>query len=328
MSRDGGTTAAEAPGGSGRRNPTAHQLRLFLMLSEELHFGRAAARLFMAQPALSQQIRTLEDRLGTALFARAGQGVHLTACGQALVVHAQEAIRALDRVRATAETFARELRGHLVIGAIGAEAATPHAHAILAEMRRQHPHIIVEIRSVGFVTQIEALARGDVDAAFLRPPLPSGLRNLPLAMEPRVACLPAGDPLAVKERIHIAELAGHPVVDVPPEVPRAWRDGWALNPRPDGTPVRFGPEAADIEAVLLAVAAGRGMTFLPSSARHLYPRPGIAYVDVADIPPSTSALAWIPGGNRPLLNAFVATASNTVASTHSGCASADRESRK
>lgn len=125
--------------------------------------------------------------------------------------------------------------------------------------------------------------------AFLRPP---GIQIRHLATEPRVACRPADDPLASRSAINLTDLAGHPVVDLPAQLPRVWWNFWAVDPRPDGSVVRYGPVVSDMEALLHVVAQGTAMAFLPAAAREFFPRPGVSYVDVTDLPPSTSA--WPP----------------------------------
>ncbi|MFI6757527.1 LysR family transcriptional regulator [Micromonospora sp. NPDC050417] len=293
------------------REPSSHQLRLFLVLAEELHFGRAARRLFLAQPTLSQQIRALEDRLGVDLLQRSSRRVELTPAGQALVPEARELLAAMTRLQELAASFAREARGHVRIGAIGGEAAMPYTVAILAELSARHPGVTVEIRTVDLAEQVDALIRGEVDAAFLRPPLPPVLRSLHLATEPRVVCLPANDPLVEQAPLTLAQLSDHVVVDLPAQV-REWWDHWTVNPRPDGGTVRFGPQVADLEAMLLAVARGQAITFLPAAAGRLYPRPGIAYVDVTDLPTSTAALAWVPHQREHPALAALVNAARTV----------------
>ncbi|MTE17693.1 LysR family transcriptional regulator [Streptomyces sp. TRM43335] len=273
--------------------PSIHQLRLFLALSEELHFGHAAARLFITQSALSQQIRNLEKRLGVALFERSSRTVALTAAGRALLPEVRAAVEAMVRLRRAATAQRRHLSGRLRVGTIGAEAAMPHARAVLRALHRRHPHLEVEVLGLNFVDQLDALYRREADVAFLRPPVPDGIEVHHLATEPRVACLPSGDPLTARPRITLDQLAGYPVVDVPPRVPRVWWDFWAVDPRPDGTPVRYGPVAADLEALLHTVAQGEAMAFLPAAARDLFRRPGVDYVDVDGLPPCTSALAWV-----------------------------------
>jgi DNA-binding transcriptional LysR family regulator len=133
-----------------------------------------------------------------------------------------------------------------------------------------------------------------VDAAFLRGPLPDGMQSLRLATEPRVVCLSADDPLAGRDTLTLAQLADRAVVDMPPQVPRQWWDRLTVNPRPDGTEVRFGPVVRDTEAMILAVTQGRAITFLPAAARRLYPRAGITYVDCPELGASTAELAWLP----------------------------------
>jgi DNA-binding transcriptional LysR family regulator len=264
---------------------------------EERHFGRAAARLFMTQPAFSQQIRALEDRLGVRLVDRTSRTVELTRAGYDLLPEIRAAVKSMDRIRRLADANVREVSGHLVIGAIGAETAMPWTRAVLDELTARHPRLTVEMRGLNFVDQVTALLRDEVDVAFLRPPVPVGIQIQHLATERRVAALPAGDPLAARADLTLADLSGRTVVDVPREAPRVWWDFWAVDPRPDGSPVRYGPVVPDTEALLHTVATGRAMAFLPAAARDLFPRPGVAYVDVTDLPPCTSALAW-PVKNR------------------------------
>lgn len=272
-----------------------HQLRLFLMLAEEdLHFGNAARRMFMTQPAFSKQIKGLEDRLGTRLVERGTRSAELTPAGKALHPAFLSVVEAMDRVRRIAGEQGRQLGGRVVLGAVGGESAQPYTHAMLTELRRKHPGIGVEIRTLGFAEQFRAVADGDVDAAVLFPPVPPGLRTLELATQSRVAALPDSDPLAVDGAgsVTLRELRNHTFIDMPKEVCREWWDSWSVNPRPDGTPVRYGPAVSDVEALMLAVGRGQGIVFLPAAARHLYPRPGITYVDVPDLPPVTSVLVW------------------------------------
>ncbi|MEV6815597.1 LysR family transcriptional regulator [Micromonospora sp. NPDC051296] len=318
MIRDGAGGRHTPPVRPAAREPSVHQLRLFLVLAEELHFGRAAQRLFLTQPALSQQIRTLEDRLGVDLVRRSTRRVELTEAGRALVPEARGLVAAMDRLLGVAATYARQVRGHLRIGAIGGEAFMPYVTAILAELSARHPGITVEIRSVNFVEQVYALPRGEVDAAFLRPPLPPGLRSLHLATEPRVACLPANDPLAGQAPLALAQLSDRLVVDVPIPELREWWDYWTVNPRPDGSAVRYGPVAEDMDALLSAVARGQAIAFLPAEARRDYSRRGVAYVDVIDLPLSTAALAWLPNRDDAALTALLQAAHTVLRRNNQG----------
>ncbi|MFP3965032.1 LysR family transcriptional regulator [Actinomadura fulvescens] len=284
--------------------PTVHQLRLFLILAKERHFGRAAARSFISQPALSRQIQVLEQRLGVAVVER-DRTVRLTPAGLALLAKARAVVEAMDDLRQTAQEQGRAARGQLVVGTIGAEAAMPHLRAVLEQARQHNPALEIRTRLLDFVHHFAALENGEVDVVFCRPPMPPHIRTRHLADEARVACLPAADPLAGRASVKLADLGGYPILSLPPECPQAWRDFWAADPRPDGNPVPYGPVVGDIEALMLAVSDGHGMAFLPAAARTLFPRPGVAYVDVIDLPPCTAALAWAERNNdNPNLRAI------------------------
>ncbi|MET7732032.1 LysR family transcriptional regulator [Streptomyces sp. NPDC005402] len=303
-----------AGGGSGgKREPSLHQLRLFLVLAQELHFGRAAARVYVTQPAFSQQIRSLEQRLGVVLVERGGRNVRLTAVGRSIAEEARTVVDAMTRLRQAADRHVGATGGLLRIGSLGAEAAMPYAQAILADLRARHPDLEIEVRNLTFVDMFSTLLSGEVDAAFLRGPLPGGIQSLHLASEARVVCLSADDPLADRDTLTLGQLADRTVVDMPPEVPRSWWNHLTVNPRPDGTRVRFGPVVRDTEAMVLAVTQGRAITFLPAAARRLYPRVGLTYVDCPELGLSTAELAWLPDSrDEPAVSALREAARRTV----------------
>jgi DNA-binding transcriptional LysR family regulator len=303
------------PDPRGTAEPSLHQLRLFLALSEELHYGVAAARLHITQPTLSRQIQELEKRLGVPLFSRDSRSVTLTDAGRSLADEARATVEAMGRLRVRAGQWARTLSGHVVVGAVGAEAAMPYTHVVLEHLRRLHPALTVEIRTLSFAEHLVRLLAGDIDVAFLRPPVPAGVELLELATEPRIACLHADDPLTRRPELMLADLGERAFVDVPPEVPRVWWDFWAVDPRPDGRRVRYGPVVSDMEALLHAVATGQGMCFLPAAARELFPRPGVRYVDVVDLSPTVSALGWqAEHRDRPAVRAVREAANAAMAS--------------
>ncbi|WP_433328391.1 LysR family transcriptional regulator [Spirillospora sp. CA-294931] len=281
-------------------SPTVHQLRIFLILAEELHYGRAAARLFVTQPALSRQILALERRLGVSLFERNSRSVRLTPAGAAVLPEARAVVDAMREVHRASCKHARSACGQVIIGTVGAEGAMPYAHAILEELRRRNPRLCVEMRLLDLVDHFRALERGEVDVVFGRPPVPEGVATLHLATEPRVVGVSADHPLAARTSVTLKELTGEPVIDHPEECPQVWREFWAADPRPDGSPVVYGPVVRDVETALTTVAQGRAIVFHPAAARSLFPRPGVVYLDVEDLPPCTSALAWnAASGDHP-----------------------------
>ncbi|WP_257234517.1 LysR family transcriptional regulator [Streptomyces sp. JV178] len=127
------------------KEPSIHQLRLYLTLSEELHFGRAAARWFVTQPALSQQIRELEKRLGVRVVERTSRTLTLTDAGQALLPEARAAVTAVDRLRRVADAQLRQISRRLVVGTMGAEASMAHTRAVLALLQERHPGTSVQL---------------------------------------------------------------------------------------------------------------------------------------------------------------------------------------
>ncbi|MFZ4156307.1 LysR family transcriptional regulator [Streptomyces pseudogriseolus] len=218
---------------------------------------------------LIDQLYLAQRRLGVQLFDRSSRTVTLTPQGRVLLADARGVVTAMDRLSHSASTQARRLSGRLVVGTVGAEAAMPYTRAVLSLLHARHPQVRTDVRSLHLADHFDALFRHDIDVVFLRPPGPDGIEVQQLATEDRLACLPASDPLAYRARITLAQLADRPVIDVPPQVPRVWWDFWAVDPRPDGTPVRYGPVASDVEGLLHLVAAGRGYV-LPAGRR---PRP-------------------------------------------------------
>jgi len=285
--------------------PTVHQLRIFLVLAEELHFGRAATRMFMTQPALSRQFNALEQRLGIELITRTNRTVELTAAGKALLAEAQSIVAATQVLHRVATEYTRAATGKVVVGTIGAEAAMEHTRRVLAEAMQQHSDLQIEVRLLNVAEHFQSLYTGEVDVVFCRPPAPKQIQTHHLATEPRIVCLPADDPLASGREVSLSDLRDRVLIDFPAECPSAWRSFWAVYPRPDGSPVKYGPVVWDVESLLATVAQGKAIAFLPASVRTFFPRPGIVFLDVADIPPCTSALAWhVNGSQRPTVMAI------------------------
>ncbi|MGX5185865.1 LysR family transcriptional regulator [Streptomyces avermitilis] len=276
---------------SGVSDPSVHQLRLFLMLAEELHFGRAAQRLYISQPAFSRQIKRLEEQLGLTLVQRSTRRVQITMAGENLLPRIRALVEAADALRQAASEHARSVTGRVVLGSY--ITALPVVTELVAVLRRRHPALNVALREVDFVEQVGALTDGSVDAVLCYGPVPPGIQALRLATEPQAVCLPDSHPLATRTAVSLAELADLPVVGLAASVHREWRKFWAADPRPDGTPVAYTDDAAStFESSVSAVSRGHGIRFVSVACRELFPRPGIRYVDVIDAPPCTALLAW------------------------------------
>ncbi|TVL90282.1 LysR family transcriptional regulator [Streptomyces sp. SAJ15] len=283
-------------------DPSAHRLRLLLVLAEELHFGRAAKRLFISQPAFSRQIRTLEEHLGVPLVERSTRRVELTPAGEALLPRMRAAVDALDALRGAAEAEARPAEpDRVVLG--GYVSGLPALRILVDELRKRHAVPEVEWRAVGPVEQARVVLDGEVDGVACYGPMPEGLRTLRLATEPRFVCLADTHPLADREALTLADLADEPVIGFPPEMGREWRDFWAADPRPDGKPVRYTDQTGvTLEACVSLVSLGNGIRFVSGSSRELLPWPGVRFIPVTDLPPCTALLAW--SASRPPSPAF------------------------
>ncbi|WP_267241871.1 LysR family transcriptional regulator [Streptomyces sp. PR69] len=272
-------------------DPSMRQLRLLLVLAEELHFGRAAERLYISQPALSRQLRRLEEQWGVALLERSTRRVRLTAAGEALLPRVRAAVGAAEALREAVREQERALSGRAVLGCY--VTALPVIRALVERVGERHPGLETALREVDFAEQFGALLDGRVDAVLCYGPAPPGVQSLRLATEPVVACLTDRHRLADRGSVTLGELAQVPVVGLSSAVPEGWRAFWAADPRPDGTPVAYTAHtAATFEGSLAAVARGAGLRLVSASCRELFPRPGIRYVDVLDAPPCTALLAW------------------------------------
>jgi DNA-binding transcriptional LysR family regulator len=179
-------------------------MRYFVAVAEELHFGRAARRLHLAQPPLSQQIRRLEDILGYPLFLRTSRQVKLTAAGETFLDRARSTLRKVQDDMEVARSAGRGELGLLTVGFIGSGMLTA-LPAMLGEYRRRHPRLNLQLRESYTSGVVQALLEGTVDVGFLRDAGPTeGLEVEPLFSEPYIAVLPKNHPLVTKSRVSLA----------------------------------------------------------------------------------------------------------------------------
>ncbi|HMH15137.1 MAG TPA: LysR substrate-binding domain-containing protein [Edaphobacter sp.] len=187
-------------------------LRYFVAVAEELHFGRAALRLHLAQPPLSQQIRKLEDILGHTLFTRTSRSVRLTSAGEVFLERARRTLRNVQEDLDEARSIGRGEVGFLRVGFIGSSMLTP-LPAMLGQYRRQYPKVHLQLSESFTSSLIQSLTKNTLDAAFLRDGDPTdGLIIEPLFSEPFVAVLPINHPIAKRKTISAADLRNEPFV--------------------------------------------------------------------------------------------------------------------
>jgi len=286
-------------------------VRAFLAVADELHFGRAAEELGIAQPVLSQQVQRLERRLGVTLLTRTSRSVALTPAGAALRDRGRALLRQADAGLDEVARIARGEVGRLEIGmvhstvAIGAEDLGPVES--IRRFRARHPDVEVRVREGFTVDLMDALGRGELDVAVVRDPDPTpGVDLRELVTEPFVAVVPAAHPLADADEVDAALLADEPFV-FPPR--RASEDAYRRNLAPlteRGRVVRVVQEGSTWTMIVHLVGAGLGVTIAPRSAAVGAPATVRVLPLTGSRAVSTVHLATRAGGSRAVVDAFLA----------------------
>lgn len=279
-------------------------LRYFLAIAEDLHFGKAAERVRIAQPAISQQIKRLESEVGVELLLRNRRRVQLTPAGEALRAYAQGAIDEVEAGSAAARRAAAGELGHLTVGFIETAAATVVPLAV-RRFRADRPDVGLTLRELSVDAQITGLRSGRLDLGIVRPPVDAAeLLVDELIDEELVAAVPTTHPLAARRRVAAATVAREPLVALAREVvPGLYDQVLALRGEHGGA-AKVAQEATSIQAVLGLVAAGLGIAVLPASVRALG-RDGVTFVAIRSAQRSRMVAIRREGSPSPLLAAFL-----------------------
>lgn len=277
-------------------------LRALLAVAEERSVTRAAQRLFLAQPALSKQLRALGRQLGVPLLERLPRGVALTEAGRALLEPARDAVQAWDRGLAAVRAVATA--ASVVIGmqtAVGRDLQ----RRSLARFRELAPGVVPSLRLVGWQDPTAGLADASSDVAFVWLPVPlDDVDLLPVATEQRWVALPDGHRLAGSATVAFSDLLDEPFVALP-DAAGPLRDHWlAVEDRGSRAPV-VGAVAETADAAFEAVASGLGIALVAAGNAPLYARPGTVCRPVDGLAPAVLALAWRRSDRRPVVAAFV-----------------------
>lgn len=275
------------------------QVRYFLTLAEECHFGRAAARLHVAQPALSQQIKQLEHELGTPLFHRSTRHVELTEAGRHLIGYARTLLSEADRARAHMSELATGHAGRVSIGFIGT-ATYDLLPRVARSVRARLPGITLDLRGELLTPQLtDGLLDGTYDLAVLRAGAGTeGLTTTTLRTEPLVAVLPTHHPLASAERISLSSLADEPFVIHPAQSRSAMYDRVLAACRRAGFRPPSLTEVGETATLVVLVAAGHGVALVPQSVQSLR-LDGVTYAPLAERETVDLTLGRRPGGRSP-----------------------------
>ncbi|MDY7578076.1 LysR family transcriptional regulator [Herbaspirillum sp. RTI4] len=283
------------------------QLRYFIAVAEEKHFGRAAVRLHMTQPPLSQTIQALEDALGTLLFTRTKRSVSLTAAGEALLPEAQ---RLLLQTAALPDLVRRAAGGAAGVLSLAFISSADYSilPPLLQQFRARYPQVRIELREATSDVQLDQLGEGKIDAGLLLPPLSDKIKRtldyLPVLSEPLIAVVPTGA-LPGTGPIALRQLADLPLIIFPRRIAPGFHDTIMSCFRDADVVPDIGQEAIQMQTIVGLVSAGMGMALVPQSVSNLR-RPGVDYRSLRGATPLIeTGLAWRRDNPSPVLRAFL-----------------------
>ncbi|CAM5287665.1 LysR family transcriptional regulator OS=Streptomyces tendae OX=1932 GN=GUR47_32225 PE=3 SV=1 [Streptomyces tendae] len=280
-------------------------IEIFLTLTEELHFGRTATRLYVSQARVSQAIKAQERRIGGPLFVRSSRSVRLTPLGERLARELRVGYDGIQRALAEATATAGRVEGTLTIGVMG---ALGHELApLVSRFTARHPGCRVDFREVHFSDPFTALRQGRTDAALLWLPVrePDLTVGPVVLTEGRVLAVGADHVLAGRAEAGLEDLGDHPVPALGWELPESWTAAMLPARTPLGRPVApAGPPVTSFHEVLTHVAAGTGVCPLNAHVLRYYTHPGVRFVPMPDAPATEWALVRRTGAEPAPLRAF------------------------
>ncbi|MGW7025466.1 LysR substrate-binding domain-containing protein [Streptomyces decoyicus] len=269
-------------------------LRYFVAVAEELHFGRAAARLHMSQPPLSRAIKQLETEVGALLFARSPAGIALNPVGTVLLDEARALLDQADRVRVRVAAAAGAAT--LTIGILG-DGTDPGITKLAAVFRQSHPGVDIHIRDTDLTDPTCGLRAGMVDVAVTRAPFDdTALTVLELRTDPVGAVLRADDPLARRDHLKLADLADRRWFQFPQGTDPIWQSYW------NGGTSREGPVVRVVQECLQAVLWNSTVGLAPLG--HDLPE-NLAAIPLVDMAPSRVVAVFNEGDTNPLIRSFL-----------------------
>ena len=280
-------------------------LRYFVAVAEELHFGRAADRLFMAQPPLSQQIKQLETEIGAQLFERTNRRVALSDAGVAFLADARVILDRVDQATVRARQIGRGEAGWFGVGFAGS-ATYDVLPAILRTFRERLPSVELVLHELTWTEQAKALQERRIHVGFARlPQAQEGLVLEMVAREPLIVAAPTAHPFADRDFVPLADVAGEPFLLYPPRRESGYARYIIDLCLEAGFTPRVVQEVGELQTAISLVAAGIGITLVPASVQDLK-REGVAYRPLAEPAPTIAlTLAYREAETSPLLGRFL-----------------------
>jgi DNA-binding transcriptional LysR family regulator len=296
------------------------ELRVFLTLAEELHFGRSAERLDLTQSRVSQSLRELEAKLGGQLVHRTSRRVELTALGERFRAHAGPVYRQMTDVLRQTHAASGTIAGTLNVEQLGVSGAQPLLGLIDA-FKARHPECDVVVRPADWDDPFGALRRGEANLMTSWLPLeqPDLVVGPVLSSEPRVLAVAHDHALAAKAAISVEDLADYRIPRFE-QVPQELREVWTPSRTPSGRAIAGAPihlREADVTNLAMRIARGELVhPTVPSVAAYMGDL-DLVYVPIADMPPMRSALVWRRLDRDPRLRAFIQVAREELKRGHS-----------
>lgn len=282
-------------------------LWLFLAVAEEQNFGRAAKRLGMSQPPLSEQIQVLEQALKVTLFERSRRGAKLTPVGAAILPAVRKFAEQLERLELAVEEAVAGQSGMLTIGAIST-AMFDVLPGLINQLNQQYPHLTVSVREIDSVEAVPALEAGDIDLAFARldGDLGTAIQSLPLREDRLMVALPSDHALAARTRISLSSLASEPLVMFSRKVSPVYFDNLIATCRANGFSPRILHEVRSVASQIAFVSCGQGIALVPASLKKLAPDNVVLRALTQKLNVVTTAVAWNSERPNPLVTELVA----------------------
>ncbi|AVJ28470.1 LysR substrate-binding domain-containing protein [Achromobacter spanius] len=282
------------------------QLWMFLAVAEERHFGRAAARLGMSQPPLTEQIKVLEQSLKLRLFERSRRGTQLSAAGAAILPAVRQFAGQVEHLERVVREVASGQSGVLHVGAI-TSAMLDTVPPLLNELKRAHPGLTVFVREIDSVEAVPALLSGELDMAFVRidGDVGEGISTLPLTEDRLAVALPDDHKLAALPRVRLQSLAAEQLVMSSRQVSPVYFDMLTAICRAHGFTPRVLHEVRSVASQVAYVGCGQGVALVPASMKKLAPANVVIRPLKEKVMVVTAALAWNAARFHPLVEVAV-----------------------